>query len=189
MINIIKKPINVINKWIYYRKLNSLHNLNRSKNIDDYKKIDAIVSRYRKFGGLINTFQHYKLFSLKELLSETQPLSLLELGSGTTTGIFYDYIQKNKSAEFLSVDESKEWLEKSAQIAGFTKHDRITQLHLDSIFEKEENKLFAKYNLDINKNFDFVMIDGPSLTYNGVKRKDAINSDIIKIIKVSPQKI
>ena len=47
MIKFINKPVNVIKKWLYYRKLRSVHDSNRLNNLNDYDKIDEIVSRYR----------------------------------------------------------------------------------------------------------------------------------------------
>ena len=76
--------------------LRRVHRTHRLENLEDYSDVDKVVERYRKVGGLINDFQSYKLFSLVQLLRDLRPENILELGSGTTTAVFADWVRSMK---------------------------------------------------------------------------------------------
>jgi ubiquinone/menaquinone biosynthesis C-methylase UbiE len=77
----------------------------------EYQKYDNIIKRFRSSGGLKHDFQAYKLYSLVKLLNQEQPRSILELGTGTSTMIFKEYVSKEDGACLTSVDESMHWLD------------------------------------------------------------------------------
>ncbi len=172
----------ITGNYINTLRLKKIHYQHRKFHNKEYERFERILDLYRKSGGLRHIFQGYKMFSLSRLLEEEKPLAVLELGTGTTTAVFADYIRKREGTKLVSIDESEFWLEKSKELAGITeKNTRMELIHakkifIDNVFPKE-----VKYDIQFDKSFDFVFIDGPSLRVDGMKHKDAINSNIFDI--------
>ena len=172
--------------------LRRVHRTHRLENLKDYSDVDNVVERYRKVGGLVNDFQAYKLFSLVQLLKDLRPENILELGSGTTTAVFADWVRSNQDVRLHSLDESDEWIRKSSALAGISEDDeRFRMMSAPKIVEQlEEGRHVASYDKSLTDKYDFVLIDGPSLNVDGRKRKDTVNTDIFKLVEVSaPQSI
>jgi hypothetical protein len=163
-------------------KIKGIHSEHHRTNANKYKKIDEIIKKYRSSGGLKHDFQGYKLFSLSELLEEERPLSILELGTGSTTAIFTDYVRQGKGVNLTCIDESENWLMKNKVLAEVSDiESRVEFLYAPKVLLENLLPIEVNYDMEFNKLYDFVFIDGPSLKINGTKIKDAINGDIFKI--------
>lgn len=160
----------------------SVHNWHRRSHKEDYQLIDSYVEKYRALGGLRHPWQHYKLFQLRELLKVERPESILELGTGTTTIVFAEYVRNNQMARLTCVDESKHWLANSCQLAEIDdSNSRFCMIAADKLFIGDSKPEQIKYDVNLGGEFDFIFIDGPSLDVDGVKHKKAVNSNIFDI--------
>ncbi len=160
------------------------HRCSRYGNKQTYKQIDSYVNKYRSHGGLKNPCQHYKLFKLKQLLKEEKPKSILELGTGLSTIIFAEYVRNNQIAHLTSVDESSNWLKNSQELAGIdSSDDRFCMIQANRLIINDSALKQIKYDATFEKDFDCVFIDGPNSEIDGVKNKDAVNTNIFDIIE------
>ena len=92
-------------------------------------------------GGLVNDYQSYKLYSLVQLLNSYKPKKILELGSGTTTAVFADYVKSNDGVSLVSVDESTDWINKSSNLSGISGDDaRFKMMSAPKIVEELEDE-------------------------------------------------
>jgi hypothetical protein len=176
----------LITNVLYNHKIKRVHLKHRRAHIDEYKKYDSIIEKFRSCGGLKHHFQAYKLYSLAHLLKQEKPGSILELGTGTSTSVFADYIRKEEKSHLVSVDENQKWLNNSRQLSRIDENDkRINLVYAPRSFNlKTEPKEF-KYDYNFERAFDFVLIDGPSLRVGGNRYKDAVNTNIFDIVKTN----
>ena len=80
------------------------------------------------------------MFSLVQLLKDLRPENILELGSGTTTAVFADWVRSNEGVRLHSIDESESWIGKSSKLAGISKDDeRFRMMNAPKIVEKFED--------------------------------------------------
>jgi hypothetical protein len=181
--------ISKIRRWLYEKKIRRLHFRHRSQNSSTYTTIDAIVERFRDAGGLKHDYQSYKLFCLGELLNQYRPTSILELGSGSSTAIFAEYI-KEYGGSIHSIDETESWLNNARALAGIDEDDKrfIMQTFSRRIGELH-HKPSVGYGLNAERTYDLVFVDGPSLRIDGVRRKDAINDDVFRLVDRFPPRI
>jgi hypothetical protein len=165
--------------WIHYQ--------HRRKNMAIYEKLDQILFKFHKAGGHVNRAQHYKLFELQALLDKYRPKSIIEYGTGSTTPILVEYARRN--AALTCFDEHIKWLENSKAMSSFTVEDDITFIHSP----KEEHLIDGveevSYQNSNGLSAEFVMIDGPSLTVNGIKNLNIICRDVFLIPIVDLPKI
>ena len=170
-----------IKRWLYEQKIQKLHRRHRAQNAAAYADIDEILARFRSAGGLKHDFQPYKLFQLKQLLEQYRPPSMLELGSGSSTAVFAQHIREYGGG-LCSVDESEQWMMNAMKLAGIEAADKRFELrHCAAKTGTFKNLVCVGYGLAAQKEFDLVFVDGPSLRFDGVKRKDAINDDVFRI--------
>lgn len=163
-------------------KIRKIHRLHREKFQNEYNKIDEILDCYHAAGGLKHEFQAYKLFSLKRILEEKKPKSILELGTGSSTPIFSHYVRKSGDRCLTAIDENEQWLHNSMLLANVEKNDKQFNFILSKKkFNKDKSPQESKYNISLLDHYDLVFIDGPSLNCNGIKYKDAINSNIFDL--------
>jgi len=171
-------PLTKIRRWMYEHKIQQLHRHHREENAAGYINIDAILARFRSGGGLKHDFQPYKLFHLSQFLERDRPLSMLELGSGSSTAVFAAHIREY-GGRLYSVDESDSWLANAMNLAGIEADDkRFEMRHYLAKLGTFKNLPCVGYGLKAQEEFDLVFVDGPSLQFDGVKRKDAINDDV-----------
>jgi len=143
---------------------------------EEYRLVDDIVSKFRATGGLKFEHQAYKLWSLYKLLQEHQPNSILEFGSGSSSLIFCDYVRKN-DCTFLSIDEDEKWANNTSKLIGIKESDHIEIKQADKVVYPNLPTVEIKYDTHIAGNYDFALIDGPSLHVSNTKLKEAINSN------------
>src|SRR5687767_6964875 len=84
-----------------------VHRTDAKAHPGEYRTYSRIIREFRESGGLKNRFQEYKLHALGKILAERKPRRILELGSGSSTALFADYVRAN-GAHLTSVDESAE---------------------------------------------------------------------------------
>ena len=178
-----RKILNKVTSFNRTRYIREIHKLHRKAKGKEYRNIDSVIKKYREFGGLKHEYQAYKLFSLATVLQEKRPNSILELGSGTSTAVFVEYIRRY-SAKLISVDESRHWLTHTRRLAGLRDNEEnIVLVHAPRSFDLNVNPPEFKYNIDLEDYYDFVFIDGPSMVVDGKKYKDGINTNIFDICK------
>jgi hypothetical protein len=182
--------ISKVRRWLYNRKIRKIHIRHRSQNYLDYSDIDEVINRFRNAGGLKHEYQPYKLFHLKKLIEKFQPSSILELGSGSSTAIFAAYVKGRVGASLCSVDESEAWLSNSKLLAGIDLNDaRFEMLNCTAMVGVFGKLSCVGYGLAVDKPFDFVFVDGPSLRINGISCKEAINDDVFRLADIFPPRI
>ncbi|HLF34950.1 MAG TPA: class I SAM-dependent methyltransferase [Cyclobacteriaceae bacterium] len=161
--------------------IKNAHYLHRTNHAGEYIEIDEIVKKFRESGGLKHDFQAYKLWHLKQLISNHKPNSILELGSGSSTVIFADYVRKNENRRLLSIDEDEKWVSNTKSLINYDKNDKIEVISALKKFIGDSIPNEIKYDIKIEGNFDLVFIDGPSLEVNGEKKKDAVNTNVFEL--------
>lgn len=163
-----------------------IHALHKRRNKKIYVEAEAVMRRYRREGGTLrHRYQEYKLASLVDLLESARPKLILELGGGTSTAIFANYIRKTPGARLVSVDEQEVYLEQARQVAQVEKNDeRFTFLCCpQQLFRDEHGKVEkAKYEAEFVEQYDFVFIDGPSAWEGKNKNKQAVSSNIFDLL-------
>jgi SAM-dependent methyltransferase len=165
------------------RKIRRAHRIHRKKHIEAYRYFDNILEKYWAMGGLKHAYQAYKLFSLREILSNKNPRSILELGTGTTTAIFVEYVYKSRS-NLVCVDENEAWVENSNRLADVDDREKsIRFFHAPRIYNLKCNPIEVKYDISFDEKFAFIFIDGPSLTIEGKKYKEGVNTNIFDIAR------
>jgi hypothetical protein len=161
-----------------------VHARHKRLHAQDYSQIAEIVRRYRENGGLTNSVQEYKLWNLRHILNERQPKSILELGAGTTTAVFADYVRSHPGSSLTSIDESAHWLENARDIAKIESGDmRFRLVTAERAIHQLEELRATRYAIELDDAFDLVLIDGPSLRIDGIRDKSVVNSDILNIVK------
>ncbi len=147
---------------------------------DDYKSLEKYVENFRSSGGLKHQYQVYKLWCLKKLLAQYKPKSILELGSGSSTLVFNEYVKEN-DARLLSIDENEKWASNTLGLIGEDKSTKTDILVKEKICLPARMPPEIKYDVDIKEKFDFVFIDGPSLQIGSGKFSEAVNSNIFDL--------
>ena len=176
-------------RWLREHKIQQVHKHHKAQNAAAYVDIDAILARFRSAGGLKHDFQPYKLFQLTRLLERCRPTSMLELGSGSSTAVFASHIREH-GGRLTSVDESASWLENSMKLAGIQPDSKCFEmLHLPAKVGTFKDIACVGYGLLAQEEFDLIFVDGPSLKFDGIKRKDAINDDVFRIADFCPPRM
>ena len=107
-------------------RIKIIHRVNRKNHkSEQYRKVDIILEQFHSRGGLKHEFQAYKLFSLMKILKQENPKTILELGTGSTTPVFADYVRESDDRYYTGVDESKKWLRNSMEMAGVRNDGRF----------------------------------------------------------------
>ena len=111
---------------------------------------------------------------------------MLELGSGSSTAVFAAHICEY-GGRLCSVDESDSWLANAMNLAGIEADDKRFEMRLRLAKQGTlKNLACVGYGLTAQEEFDLIFVDGPSLRFDGVKRKDAINDDVFRIADACP---
>lgn len=176
----------VLRKFERHRLLRA-HARHRARHPALYDGNDAILARYHADGGLNHDYQDYKLACLRALLRDRRPLLTLELGSGSTTPVFADYVRATPGARLVTVDESPDYLRQAAEIAGIERGDlrfslvvRQRELVRDAAGRVSEMRYLGSFP----DAYDMVFIDGPSsVDEQGKKNKQALASNIFDILQ------
>lgn len=138
------------------------------------KEIYDMLCRMNKtealFGGA------YKYYHLSELLDQYKPKSIVEFGSGFSTGVFAMYCKNNKAIA-TTYEHSEKWhyntLRNLGELASFIQVKRVNYIEEKGIPPK------TFYNAIIEEPVDFAYIDGPPLTENGNINGNVVNWDIV----------
>lgn len=178
----------IFNHVLRHAGLKLAHTFDRVRRPSDYSMADSIIQKYRDNGGLRHEFQAYKLVQLSDILRENSPESILELGSGTTTSVFVEYVRQSTSRQLTTIDEHERWLENSLSISGVISEDTQITAQKSSVISRTYPPS-TSYSEIPQGDFDLVFVDGPSLIIDGIRRKDAVNLNIFSLIDQKPPKI
>lgn len=146
-------------------------------------QIESIHAQIKLSGATVTPRIIYKLSSLKRLLEERRPKSILELGTGASTLVFMQYLQENKDARITCIDESEKWLANTKKLAEEAGMDcsGATFIRTDRVVVANPKPASVGYNYDFSTSkFDFVFVDGPSW-----HEKPYYNPDILLICRTT----
>jgi hypothetical protein len=165
------------------------------KNFIRTNKINFVEDKYPGYINYINKLNQggamggRKAFPWRALeqirvLNIVNPSSIVEFGSGTSTALFFDYLNSSESSKdslsMISYDESE-------------KYATLTQNSINEYISAENKFLSIKhaskkidssgsyYDIDHNINCDLVYIDGPTVEI--INSSKTANQDILKMFK------
>jgi hypothetical protein len=106
------------------------------------------------------------LYLLLKFITEKQPDNLLELGSGQTSKLIYNYILENNNKTALVLEDYKNWYDEFKPNFNSPRFEYLYKpLNKQLIGEKEIFWYSFDFN-DIEKFFNLIVIDGPAGSYN-----------------------
>jgi len=150
------------------------------------KYISILESRIPTFSRFLSTLHQgnaigvsgypWRAIDQFKVLGMVQPRRIVELGSGTSTGVFADYVRQTPGASLLSVDEVQRWAELTQAglaAAGLAPHPSVDVISANRI----DTPSGSLYDLELEPDIDLLYIDGPTvLVKDGHK---TANQDII----------
>lgn len=113
----------------------------------------AVLERAAGVGAYAGTYHAARMFELIAVLERFRPASVLELGSGTSTGVFAAV----HAGRFRSVEQAAGWIEKVAAIA-----PGADVVAADAVVETIDGEPVLRYDIDHAEPFDLVYVDGPA---------------------------
>ncbi len=156
------------------------HRVHQLEHKKEYADIDRYLSKFRSSGGLKNFYGGYKLWNLHQLLLRFKPKRILEFGSGSSTMVFCEYLRKHNGS-LLSIDEEEKWALNTRRLVNLQPTDSIEIINSKKTCRPDTVPREIKYELSLQDEYDFVFVDGPSLKVDGVKWKDAVNSNVLEL--------
>lgn len=144
-----------------------------------YKSIDEILEQFHGGGGLRPPLQKYKLAELSRLLEFYKPKTVLELGSGSSTGILANFAA-NSTSSITSIEENPHWIENTKSILRKIKcENQVKIIQCDTEVSQDYSQV--KY-VDVPvKSCDLLLVDGPALKKDGYIRRNAVCTNAIDI--------
>jgi predicted O-methyltransferase YrrM len=171
-----------INKRTQKISFEYAHRLHRWEHKQEYAEINHYLDKFRSSGGLKNYYGAYKLWNLRQMLLRFKPQRILEFGSGSSTLVFCGYLRQHDGS-LLSIDEEEKWAANTRRLVNLQPTDSIEIINAKKICRPETAPREIKYELSLQDSYDFVFVDGPSLEVDGVKWKDAVNSNVLELPK------
>lgn len=150
-------------KWLGSRSL-----------LDSYPRIARGWESLAKSGARHDPMQFWRIAELLELLSESQPTTIAEAGSGLSTIVFADYCART-GAKLASLEEHPAWLAITRSALNAAGLESNIVKHSDVLYEKEGNRFATPL-----PRMEFLYIDGPTTSQNGRK---VANTDAALLIK------
>ena len=104
----------------------------------------------------------WRELDLFDVLDKYKPLSIVEFGGGSSTGIFSTYTRISNGS-FISVDESEEWskLTFNSLVASDDKFSSSSVSFINT--NRLENSFGSFYDFKLTNSVDLLYIDGPSV--------------------------
>jgi hypothetical protein len=167
---------------LLYKILLKIQSINKIRLIN---KIEKKIPGYSDFvafnssGNAVGVKGHpWRALDQFKALDASNPKSIVELGSGTSTGIFSHYVNNTENASLYSLDESEIWgdlTQKALDDFGVTPHSSIKLETVRAL----ENEMGTYYDIRLPKEIDLLYIDGPVV--KKVEGKKTANQDIIHL--------
>lgn len=182
----VKKSVQFIRDKIYSISRERADATHRNKYANDYLEIDRLIDEYLASLNFVKMEkkkknQAYKLWFLRNLLEKHKPQNILEFGSGSSSVIIKDYAKRN-GVRFTSVDESEDWAAQARRYICEPGNDSISVITRAKVYDLSQDPPSIKYEGGFEGNYDFVFIDGPSLTSaDGEKIRTAANKDVFDL--------
>ncbi|TDI73634.1 MAG: hypothetical protein E2O87_04945 [Bacteroidetes bacterium] len=183
LLNIAKKARNRIRAFRREKSLERAHRTHRLEHQEEYIEIDKFVQKFRCSGGMKYAYSSYKLWHLNQLLQCHKPDSILEFGSGSSTLIFSEFVRKT-GGRLLSIDEEEKWATNTQDLINLNSGDTSDNIEIrvcEKVFNNGSFPKEIKYDICLEEEYEFVFIDGPSLQIDGIKHKDAVNSNVFDL--------
>lgn len=140
------------------------------KAIEAIKKPFARMELRRYDPRLPHTIYILRAVSVVRLLEKYKPKTIVELGSGESTGWFAAYAAKNQGVRVISVDQpnwtfddrpAPDWWDTSYQEASTAVARSIGGVEFVSAQAIPEGDMGYRYDYDIPVETDFILLDGP----------------------------
>lgn len=148
----------------------------QAANPEDFALAIDVLADFHGHGGLYQYSQPYKLASLARHLDRTQPKTVLELGTGSTS-VFLARYAKETGAVVTHVDESDEWMANTRRIISTFVGDYCSEYIVTS---KSREDMTFRYDFEIAQ-CDLILVDGPALVDDGVEYTSAVCTDVLEI--------
>ena len=163
-------------KSIFWRVLLKFFNMIYLKYIFIFSYVYTYFSdsRLLKFynmlrsGNAIGTrSQPWRGYDILCVLKKHKPKQIAEMGSGTSTAVFASYLNRN-DGHLVTYEQSSKWNKITMNALSKTglKNDKINI----ELIPSEESKKGSRFTKEIDRNSDFIYIDGPvTVKVNGQK--------------------
>ncbi len=183
--NLLKKSAISLKNHIYNFSRDRADEQHRFLHAADYVQLDNLIGEYLTSLNFTTIAkkrknQAYKLIQLKSLLEIYEPKNILEFGSGSSSVVIADYARKN-NAKFTTVDESEDWANQARNFICKPGEDNITVVARNKLSDISQKPPAIHYEGNFDGEYDFVFIDGPSLTIDGKTVATAANTDVFMI--------
>lgn len=169
---------------IFRRLLAKTHSVvfqrNRTQRIEELYRRSPEYAEYLSVlmnGAAVGVRGHpWRALDIEAVLQLIQPKRIVELGSGTSTGVFASFTRGRHDVRLLSVDESEHWAkltQEGLEAVGLGPHPRISIMSSPRC----EGARGSFYDFELDDAIDLLYIDGPSVSKrNG---KNTPNEDIL----------
>ncbi len=152
----------------------------RRDNRDLFSVIDNVLRRFHNSGGLRWIGQDFKLYHLWQLCVSRRPQSILEFGSGSSTALLAKFCAEYGST-VITIDESAEWLANTKKLCGIVPVQTIEFIHSKRLEDLHSQPPSCQYAWESVAEFDFVIVDGPSLNSDRSYRRKQICTNAIDV--------
>ncbi len=132
-------------------------------------RVEAFFQKQVQGGGLHHQFSRLKLLELAFLLERHEPRTILELGGGSTSSVFAEYVAKAPFAvRYISVDESEHYQNLTKEQLDDALRDGVDFRRCDRVVIHRDGKQSCHYETAyfewFKEGLDFLYVDGPSNT-------------------------
>ena len=152
----------------------------RRENPALFALIDDILRRFHDSGGLRWSGQDFKLYHLWRLCISRKPQSILEFGFGSSTAILAHFCREFGS-NLVTIDESVESLGNTRSLCEITAAHRITFISSERKEDLQQEPPSCQYAWKSDCEYDFVVVDGPSINPDPRFRRKQICADALAL--------
>lgn len=176
--------VNTTRASVWRYRLRRIHTRHRAANPEEYVPLEKGIRAYRDRGGLVHDGYGYSLLALWRLLERHRPSSILELGSGGSTGVFARYCA-TYGARLVTLDEDPRWLDVTKEIVEDEHPTADVHFRLAARVVRQDGTEPNEFRYDavLQPEFDLVLVDGPSLFHEGKHFHWAANTNVFDVVQ------
>lgn len=121
------------------------------------------VVKTRASGGISHPMQSLRLLELRRLVERFNPTTVLECGGGTTTPLFTRMCDEcHEGPSVISLEESTHWQDLTRRLVLPDLQARVEFRLAPRVLESWNGRRIARYDVEYDREYDFVYVDGPS---------------------------
>jgi hypothetical protein len=111
---------------------------------------------------------------------------MLELGSGGSTAVFARYCASH-GGRLVTIDEDPKWLDVTREVVASQHPDADVDFRLAkrTVGQSGDEPTEFRYDTELSPDFDLVLVDGPSLFFEGKHYHWAFNSNVFDVVDES----